>query len=71
MYLWPKTLEGVQKSEIMGFCDPSPGEAKALYVAYTHANGYSALSNRASQCFIPQLLETFVMVMKVILVRIS
>ncbi|KAL8504248.1 hypothetical protein ACS0TY_022831 [Phlomoides rotata] len=66
-----KLHEGVQKSEIMGFCDPSPGEAKALYVAYAHPNGDSAPSNGASQCFRPQLLETFVMVIKVILVRIS
>ncbi|XP_023007776.1 chaperone protein dnaJ 13-like isoform X1 [Cucurbita maxima] len=31
-----KLHEGVKKSGIMGFCDPSPGEPKQLYVEYTY-----------------------------------
>ncbi|KAL8520882.1 hypothetical protein ACS0TY_011439 [Phlomoides rotata] len=50
-----KLHEGVQKSGIMGFCDPCPGEAKALYVAYTHGgNRFEVIVDDYDEMMIPQ-----------------
>lgn len=46
MFLFLQLHEGIKKSGIMGFFDPSPGEKMQLYVEYTYGgNKYEVFLN--------------------------
>ncbi|EPS72194.1 hypothetical protein M569_02565 [Genlisea aurea] len=50
-----KLHEGVKKSGIMGFCDPSPGEPKQLLVEYAYGgNKYEVRVDDFGELLIPQ-----------------
>ncbi|GAB2226784.1 hypothetical protein Droror1_Dr00008575 [Drosera rotundifolia] len=50
-----KLHQGVKKSGIMGFCDPCPGEPKALLVEYTyHGHEHKVVIGDYDELLIPQ-----------------